>query len=110
LIFSISTFEHIGFDDETEGSSATKILAAIAACRSLLAPDGTLVITIPINYNPELDELIASDRLPSKQRTFLFRRNYTDWVEVDQAAALKAKYKKPFPYANAVMIAEFSAI
>jgi hypothetical protein len=110
LIFSISTFEHIGFDDETEGSSAAKILAAIAACRSLLAAEGTLVITIPINYNPELDELIARNQLPSNKCTFLFRRGYTDWVEVDQAAAIQAKYKKPFPYANAIMVAEFSAI
>jgi len=107
LVFSISTFEHIGFDDETEGSSATKILAAIQSCRSLLMPDGTLMITIPINYNPELDELIARDQLPTNKRTFLFRRGYTDWVETDQASALKARYKRPFPYANAIMAAEF---
>jgi hypothetical protein len=109
LIFSISTFEHIGFDDEAEGSSATKILEAIEACRKLLSPSGTLVITIPINYNPELDELISTGRLPSKNRTFLFRRGYTDWVETDQASALKARYKAPFPYANAVMVAEFAS-
>jgi hypothetical protein len=107
LIFSISTFEHIGFDDENEGSSGTKILAAIEACRSLLASSGTLVITIPINYNPQLDELIARERLPPNKRTFLFRRDYTDWVETDQTTALQAKYKKPFPYANAIMVAEF---
>jgi hypothetical protein len=109
LIFSISTFEHIGFDDEAEGSSATKILEAIEACRALLAPSGVLVITIPINYNPELDTLIAENRLPSKDRTFLFRRGYTDWFETDQASALKARYKAPFPYANAIMAAEFAS-
>jgi hypothetical protein len=109
LIFSISTFEHIGFDDEAEGSSAAKIQEAIEACRSLLSSSGILVITIPINYNPELDALIAADRLPSKDRTFLLRRDYTDWAETDQASALKARYKAPFPYANAVMIAEFAS-
>ncbi|HUS34794.1 MAG TPA: hypothetical protein VM680_05540 [Verrucomicrobiae bacterium] len=109
LIFSISTFEHIGFDDEAEGSSATKILEAIEACRSLLALSGVLVITIPINYNPELDALIAENRLPSTDRAFLFRRGYTDWVETDQASALKARYKAPFPYANAIMVAEFAS-
>jgi SAM-dependent methyltransferase len=109
LILSISTFEHIGFDDEAEGSSADKILAAIEACRRLLAPDGKLVITIPVNYNPELDELIAQERLPSSARTFLHRTGYTDWQETDQATALRALYTKPYPYANAVMIAEFAA-
>lgn len=109
LIFSISTFEHIGFDDEAEGSSGEKIVSAIEACRSLLQPGGTLVITIPINYNPELDQSIASDGLPLNRRTFLFRRGFTDWVEVDQQSALKARYKSPFPYANAIMVAEFSS-
>jgi hypothetical protein len=109
LIISISTFEHIGFDDEAEGSSATKILAAIEACRSLLAPGGRLVITIPINYNPELDQLINENRLPPNSRTFLARRGYTDWIEVDQNTAMKARYKSPFPYANAIMAAEFSS-
>jgi hypothetical protein len=109
LIFSISTFEHIGFDDEAEGSSADKILGAIQACRSLLSPGGQLVITIPINYNPELDDLIAKGQLPSTARAFLARRGYTDWLETDQASALNARYKTPFPYANAIMVAEFSA-
>jgi hypothetical protein len=109
LVFSISTFEHIGFDDESEGSSAEKILAAIDACRAMLEPGGALVITIPINYNPELDELIATGKLPPNSRTFLFRRAYTDWVEADEANALKARYKSPFPYANAIMVAEFPA-
>lgn len=107
LAFSVSTFEHIGFDDEAEGSSAEKILAAIAASRQLLQPGGKLVITIPINYNPELDELIASGRLPSATKTFLLRTEYTTWKETDQATALKARYKTPFPYANAIMVAEF---
>jgi hypothetical protein len=109
LIFSISTFEHIGFDDEGEGSSGEKILGAIDACRSLLQVGGTLVITIPINYNPELDGLIARDKLPPNNRTFLLRRGYTDWIETDQASAIKARYKTPFPYANAIMVAEFSS-
>jgi hypothetical protein len=109
LIVSISTFEHIGYDDEAEGSSAEKILAAIEACRCLLKPDGLLVITIPVNYNPELDELIQHDRLPPNARTFFLRKGYTDWVETEQATAMKARYKTPFPYANAVMVAEFSS-
>ena len=109
LIVSISTFEHIGYDDEAAGSSSEKILAAIEACRSLLKAGGLLVITIPVNYNPELDEMIKQDRLPPNMRTFFLRKGYTDWVEADQATAMTARYKNPFPYANAVMVAEFSS-
>lgn len=109
LILSISTFEHIGFDDEAEGSSAEKILAALDACKALLTPTGKLVITIPINYNPELDELIRAGELPPSTRTFLLRTGATDWREASQEEALRARYKTPFPYANAIMVAEFTS-
>lgn len=108
LILSISTFEHIGFDDEAEGSSAEKILAALNACRALLADDGKLVVTVPINYNPELDEMIAAGKLRAGRKTFLLRTGETDWREASQDEALRARYKTPFPYANAIMVAEFS--
>jgi hypothetical protein len=110
LIISISTFEHIGFDDEAEGSSAEKILSAIEACRRLLAPGGILVISIPINYNPELDQLIASGKLRSQSQTFLIRTAFTKWRESDGATALQTRYKHPFPYANGIMVAEFGAL
>lgn len=108
LILSISTFEHIGFDDEAEGSSAEKILLALDACRKLLSAEGKLVVTVPINYNPELDGLIRAGKLPPGRKTFLLRTGETDWREATEEEALRAKYKEPFPYANAVMVGEFS--
>ena len=79
LILSISTFEHIGFDDEAEGDSGDKIQAAIAACRALLAPGGSLVITVPLGYNPALDELIANDALGANESRFLLRHDRRVW-------------------------------
>jgi len=110
LILSISTFEHIGFDDESTEPSGGKIKAAIAACRRLLKPDGRLVLTLPIGYNPELDELIRTGELASSREFFLCRRKKTDWVPATREEALKFSYKKPFPYANAVAIIEFDSV
>jgi len=107
LIISISTFEHIGFDDEAEGKSAEKILAAIAVCRSLLSDTGLLVITVPIGYNPELNQLIESGRLGARTETFLKKVNGQEWRECSKAEALQCRYKEPFPYANAIQVAEF---
>lgn len=107
LIISISTFEHIGFDDEAESSSSEKILEAIAACRRLLSPGGKLVITVPISYNPELNELIKDKRLGYAKAFFLKRIAPRQWKEVSPQEALQSKYKTPFPYANAIMVAEF---
>jgi hypothetical protein len=107
LIVSISTFEHIGYDDETEGSSAEKIKAAINTCRLLLSAQGKLAITVPMGYNPELNSLIAKEDLDTDMETFLQKKGPQDWRECSRAEALQGKYKEPFPYANAIMVAEF---
>ena len=109
LIISISTFEHIGFDDEAEGDSGEKIRGAIAACRALLAPDGCLVITVPLGYNPALDDLIANETLGANEARFLLRHSHREWREASPNKALGTKYGKPFPYANGLWIAQFNA-
>jgi hypothetical protein len=106
LIVSISTFEHIGFDDEAEGSSADKILAAVNACRGLLEARGRVVITAPIGYNPELDDLLRRNALGAKE-SYLKMYARLDWRECSKEEALRCKYKNPFPYANAIVVAEF---
>jgi hypothetical protein len=54
--------------------------------------------------------LIADKKLPSRAQTFLKRTGYTEWTESDAATALKTRYKKPFPYANGIMVAEFASL
>jgi hypothetical protein len=107
LIISISTFEHIGFDDETEGSSAEKIKDAIKACLNLLQPNGRLVITVPIGYNPELDSMLLQSGLGSREESYLKKYGSLDWRECSKNEALACRYKKPFPYANAIAVAHF---
>jgi SAM-dependent methyltransferase len=107
LILSISTFEHIGFDDEGEGPSGAKILAALASCRRLLAPGGKLVVTAPLGYNPELDALIEGDRLGSACAWFVKRVARREWRVVPREEAMGARFGRPFPFANVVWVAEF---
>ncbi len=109
LIISISTFEHIGFDDEAEGNSATKIQEAIQVCRALLSPNGLLIITVPMGYNPFLNRLIQCEELGASAQTFLRKTGTYQWSECSKTEALECKYKEPYPYANSVMIAEFQA-
>ncbi len=107
LIVSISTFEHIGYDDAAEGSSAEKIAAAIRKCRSLLGDKGRLIVTMPIGYNPELDRLLRENTLNPEHEIFLKKYGQLDWRECPRAEALRCMYKTPFPYANAVVVAQF---
>ena len=110
LVISVSTFEHIGFDDESPTSSGIRILAAIKHCRQLLTKDGRLIITFPTGYNPELDELLRSGGLGASQLHFLVRTGVRKWKGCDLSTALSSPYRSRFPYGNAVVIAEFGAI
>ena len=62
LIVSISTLEHVGFD-YSETVEERKILMAIDRLRSFLSPAGRLLVTLPIGYNPHLDELLRDHDL-----------------------------------------------
>ena len=107
LIVSISTFEHIGFDDEIDGDSGVKILHAIDTCRKLLTENGRLVLTLPLGYNPSLDHLISVNQLHSNRSFFIWRTGRLKWEATNVDKALASHYGSPFPYANAIMIAEF---
>ena len=81
LILSISTLEHVGWDENPRDE--TKVLRAFENLRSLLAPGGRLVVTIPLGYNPSLDKLIAEGRVGFTERVFLKRKpRRNDWSEV----------------------------
>ena len=54
LIISISTIEHVGRDETPE--DPTKADIAIKKIKSMLAPGGTFVCTIPIGYNKNLEK------------------------------------------------------
>lgn len=107
LIFSISTIEHVGFDDETSKASGQTVEAAIVACRRLLKPEGQFIMTVPIGYNPELDRLIAGSRLGAQDESYLRRVKNRCWEATTKDEALDCQYGSPFPYGNAVLVAEF---
>lgn len=108
LIISISTFEHIGFDDEPTEPSGQKIAAAIQHCRSLLKPGGKLVLTLPIGYNPDVDLLLGKAELPFTRETYLRQQQRGKWAVVQRAEAMQCRFKALFPYANAIAVIEFS--
>ena len=108
LILSISTFEHIGFDDDSDVSSDKKIGEAISACRGMLKPGGKFVMTVPLGYNPNLDRLIRNCELGASSEFYMRRVQKLDWEPAQKEEALECPYKTRFPYASALLIAEFS--
>jgi len=98
LIISISTLEHVGWDEEPRDPA--KILLAIENLERLLAPGGKMIITLPLGYNSELDKLLREGMIQFTRRFFLKRISKDNqWKEVRNA-----KYGEPFPAANGLII------
>ena len=79
-------------------------------CRRLLTAGGQLVLTLPLGYNPALDRMITDGQLGRDRAIFLKRSGRLAWQTVYAEAALACEYGRPFPYANAVMIAQFGGL
>jgi SAM-dependent methyltransferase len=69
LIVSISTLEHVGFDESPKEPG--KPARAIARLAGMLAPGGRLWVTIPVGYNDALDADLQADRLGFTRLTAL---------------------------------------
>lgn len=58
-IVSVSTIEHVGWDDGESDPLAAPL--AIAHLRSLLAEDGRMLLTVPLGYHPPLDDHLIDE-------------------------------------------------
>jgi hypothetical protein len=102
LIISISTLEHVGWDEHPRQPG--KLLRAIEHLKErCLAPDGTLMASLPLGYNTYFDGLIENGQSPFTLQHFLKRiskKNY--WVESDWGSCRTAPYGRSV--ANALYI------
>lgn len=103
LIVSISTLEHVGWDEDPREPG--KVLRAIQNLRSLIAPGGRLVVTLPIAFNPYVDESLKEGRI-AFDRHLCLRRVSRDnrWEETAWDQAMAARFDTPFRRINAVVI------
>lgn len=103
LIVSISTLEHVGFDETPRDDE--KILRAFEHLHKLLADKGVLVVTLPIGYNPNLDGLLATSKVPFTQQICLKRITKSNkWREATWAEIQNTQYDAPFPSANGLLV------
>jgi len=104
FIISISTLEHVGFDEKVK--DPTKIIKAINNLKeNCLNPGGKAVITMPIGYNPQMDNLLFNHKLIFDEKIFLMRINKNnEWKEIPEQESKNIKYNHPFNAANSVVI------
>jgi len=103
LILSISTLEHVGWDEYPR--DVDKLARAVANLASLLAPEGKLVATMPVGQNPEADRLIQRGEIGFTELYALRRvsRN-NDWEEADCESVKNLDYSNKSYRASAVIV------
>ena len=104
LMVSISTLEHVGWDERPR--DPLKVLRAIENLVNCLAPGGKLVATFPLAYNTELDKLLKDGNLQFTTQHYLRRVSRDNrWEEAEWEHVRDAQYGYPYPRANALVVA-----
>lgn len=105
VIVSISTLEHVGFDEDVE--DPRKPVTAVEHLAEALAPGGELFVTVPLGYNHALDAALADDAFAFDEIGYLRRRTAAnDWEQVGEHEARRwARYGYPFNNANVIAAA-----
>lgn len=103
LILSISTMEHVGWDETPR--EPEKFLAAYKRLVAALNPGGKLVVTVPVEWNEWLDAALANDEIPADHIDWYERTGlYCSWRESDKATTLAKHYGKPHGNANGLVV------
>jgi SAM-dependent methyltransferase len=102
LIVSISTLEHVGWDEEPR--DAGKIGRAIRNLSDHLAPGGLLLVTLPLGYNPVMDAQLAAGELPFSRCHHLKRRGMLSWREAEWAEVAGSRYAARWPGSDGLVI------
>ena len=106
LILSISTLEHVGYDESQKDPQ--KFVKAIEHLLTLLSPNGTMLITLPLGHNPQVDQYLTNPHPCCDEVHFMKRVTKSNkWVECSWNDVKDAKYGTPFPMANGIAISIF---
>jgi hypothetical protein len=92
LIVSISTLEHVGWDEVPRENR--KIFKAIRNLRESLSSGGKMFITLPLGQNKELDDLLERGELRFPEQYYLAKVSRTNkWQQTDWARAKESSAK-----------------
>lgn len=102
LIVSISTLEHVGYDEEFK--DPMKIIRSIQNLKTLLKSGGVLVVTLPLGQNKAMDSLLAKKILVFDKMYYLKRQKKNVWKQVEEINPAHVVYNERIPSANAIVI------
>ena len=104
LIVSISTLEHVGYDDDVKDPDGT--LKAIRNLKKCLSNGGKMLVTLPLKYNKSVDKLLNENRLGFTEEHYYKRSILNRWKETTKGDAMKVKHDHF--RANAIVVGEIN--
>lgn len=102
LIVSISTIEHVGWEEKPQESK--KIVKAIDNLKNLLLWGGELAVTLPIGFNPELNKFFDEGTIKFDKLHCLKRTAKIIWTEASWDDIKGLEFDTPFRGANGLLI------
>lgn len=107
LIISISTLEHVGFDDDIKEPG--KIVETMKNLKqNCLKPDGSMIFTMPLGYNPFMDKMLFDDKLGFDEIFFMKRISKTEWCELPKDELGDFSYAAEYIEAGAIVVAKYN--
>ncbi|ROR91409.1 hypothetical protein EDD33_2275 [Nocardioides aurantiacus] len=105
LVLAVSTLEHVGLDEDVQDPD--KPGRALRTLTSLLAPGGTLWLTVPVGYNPALERELREGSHPVASLRALRRDRWRNtWREVPVAEVWEVAYDRLLYTAHGLVVAE----
>lgn len=99
LIVSISTMEHVGWDESPREPG--RVAVALRNLTGLLTPRGKMICSFPMGYNKWLDDLVLNRKMQFDKIRYLQRVSWrNEWVEVDSPIESSMRFGYPYPFAN----------
>ena len=109
LIVSISTLEHVGLDEDVRDPG--KSVRALHRLVGLLAPGGTLWVTLPVGYNPDLDEQLRAGAVAFDRLSALRREPHRNrWRQVPVEQVWDAAYDRLLYTAHGLLVGELQRL
>jgi len=103
LIVSISTFEHVGWDEIPK--KPEKIFKTLKNLKKCLNKRGKIIFTIPIGLNPFLDNLFKDKKIKI-EKIYYFKKisEKNEWKQISFEESQSIKLNSPFRGVNGIII------